>query len=366
MDRLLRMIDANANRAAEGLRTLEDLVRFSTGASGSLTRRLKALRHALRNAMATLDPLAMAAWRDAAGDPGAPGQGSEDAVTASAERGESRGGLESPTRRHALDIALAAGSRVGEALRALEEALRAIAPVVAGRVERLRFEAYELSAKVTLLCGSGSARQWRCCLLLTELLCRRPWREVLHAALRAGADCVQVREKSMADGALLERVREVVRAAQATGAAVIVNDRPDLAVASGCDGVHLGSDDLPIRDARRVVGRLLIGASTHDLDEAAHAVEAGADYCGVGAMFPTSTRPDRTPTGVPWLKAFLEHHPRVPHLAIGGITPARIAELAAAGCRGVAVSSAICAAEDPGEVTAHIVSALTAPLEVSR
>ncbi|MBM4112292.1 MAG: hypothetical protein FJ253_02785, partial [Phycisphaerae bacterium] len=84
----------------------------------------------------------------------------------------------------------------------------------------------------------------------------------------------------------------------------------------------------------------------------------GADYCGVGAMFTTSLKPDREPSGVAYLREFIAAHPRTPHLAIGGITPERVPALVDAGCRGVAVSAAICGAADPGETAARIVASL--------
>lgn len=217
--------------------------------------------------------------------------------------------------------------------------------------------------------GVSAARaQWRVCVLLTERLCARPWREVLAAALAGGADCIQVREKELATRALSARVREVIELARPAGAAVVVNDRLDVALACGADGVHLGQEDLSVRDARGVVGAsvadgrargaLLVGASTHSPDEARAAVEAGADVCGVGAMFATGTKPGIAPSGIPYLRAYLAAHGHVPHLAIGGITPANARELAAAGCRGVAVSGTVCGAEDPAAVVRALRSAL--------
>jgi thiamine-phosphate pyrophosphorylase len=204
--------------------------------------------------------------------------------------------------------------------------------------------------------------------LLTESLCRHPWKQVLAAAIDGGADMVQVREKAMEARDLLRRVREVIDLARPRGVRVIVNDRADLAMAASADGVHLGTADLPLMEARRLMGTgPLLGASTHDLGEAAAAVEAGADLCGVGAMFATGLKPDRVPSGPAYLRAFVDRFPRTPHLAIGGITPENVGHLAEAGARGVAVSSAICAAADPAAAAASlcralpVLSALTAP-----
>jgi thiamine-phosphate pyrophosphorylase len=206
----------------------------------------------------------------------------------------------------------------------------------------------------------AAPRQRRVCVLLTERLCALPWREALAAALAGGADCIQVREKEMEGGALADRVREVIALARPAGAAVVVNDRADVALACGADGVHVGQGDLSVADVRRIAGTALeVGVSTHSLAEARAAVEAGADSCGVGAMFATALKPGIVPGGTAYLREFLAAFPRVPHLAIGGITPANVAELAACGCRGVAVSGVVCGSRDP----ASVVRALRAAIE---
>jgi thiamine-phosphate pyrophosphorylase len=348
MPAVARILDANVNRAREALRVMEDAARFALD-DASLCARLKSLRHDLREALAGLAPGWLEANRDTAGDVG----------TSLATPAESdRAGL--------ADVAVAAGKRLGEALRVIEEVGKTIDPRLARRVEAVRYRFYDVESVLHLRLGGARARQWPVCVLLTESLCRRPWSEVLAAVVEAGADCVQIREKQMTAAPLVHRVRQVIDVARPAGATVIVNDRVDVAQAAGADGVHLGHEDLSITDARRAVGRtLLIGASTHDLDEARAAVEAGADYCGVGAMFSTTTRPGATPAGPSYLRAFLERFPATPHLAIGGITPDNIDRLVEAGVRGVAVSSAVCQAEDPGEVVRSLRHTLESAAEVS-
>ena len=197
------------------------------------------------------------------------------------------------------------------------------------------------------------------CVLLTETACARPWAETLRAVLAGGADCIQVREKSLGDRDLVARVRAAIEIARPAGAAVVVNDRVDLALAAGADGVHVGQGDLPPDEVRRLAGdRLVVGASTHSLAEARAAVAAGAHVCGVGAMFASPTKPDVPPSGPPYLRAYLAEFPHVPHLAIGGIDAARAAELSSLGCRGVAIGAAACAARDPAAAVHAIRSAL--------
>jgi thiamine-phosphate pyrophosphorylase len=353
----LRIIDANLNRAREGLRVMEDVARFHLNDS-ALCERIKVARHALQQCVeaAGWTEFELQSARDTPGDVG---------TTIKVDTELARSSIR--------DVAIAAGKRVGEALRSIEEAAK-----IQGRaggsagIEGLRYRVYDIEKAIVLAFGSAARAcpQWRLCVLITEAMCKRAWWEVATEAIAAGADCIQLREKTLTDRELLARARRLVEIASsgsvagASGsrASVIINDRPDIAVLSGADGVHLGQDDLSVADARRIDGeRLLIGVSTHSLDEARAAVDAGADVCGVGAMFLTATK-SRETSGEKYLRAYLadERLRRVPHLAIGGITPENVGELAAAGCRGVAVSSVVCGADSPGRVCERLLAAMGA------
>jgi thiamine-phosphate pyrophosphorylase len=165
----------------------------------------------------------------------------------------------------------------------------------------------------------------------------------LEAALAAGdVAALQIRFKPAADDAVLAAVEALAPVARAHGVAVILNDRPDLARRSGCDGVHIGQSDASLAEARRVMGPdAMIGVTCHDSRELAmDAAEAGADYVAFGAFFPTTTkaaahRPD------PEILTIWQETVEVPCVAIGGITPANAANLARAGADFVAVSSAV-------------------------
>lgn len=340
MNALHRIIDANTNRAREALRVMEDAARFGLDRA-DLTEALKRLRHDLRAALdqPSLDSGLLLASRDVDHD--------EGRTIKTASEG-SRSGL--------ADIAGAASARLTEALRSIEEAAKAL-EADAAPIERLRYAAYTLQQQLITALGTDRCPQWRLCVLITESLCRRPWPEVAKAAINGGADCLQLREKNLAGRELLARAARLVElvACQSPerkrGVSVIINDRADMALLSGADGVHLGQTDLPISETRRLAGfRLLIGASTANTDEALAAVHAGADYCGVGPMFPTSTKHKPSISGPEYLSRYLAHPvlSQRPHLAIGGITPDNIGLLRSAGCKGVAVSSAVCGADDPG------------------
>ncbi|MEQ8770902.1 MAG: thiamine phosphate synthase [Phycisphaerales bacterium] len=344
MDALARIIDANANRCREGLRVLEDAARFGLN-DQDLCARVKSVRHGVRDALAGLGvpESHLLGARDSAGDVGT-------RVSTDAER----------TRRDLADIAAAGAKRAGEALRVLEETAKA-SGADGSAFESLRYLVYDAERDVV---GALRARpgQWALCVIVSTDLCagRDPaW--VAEQAIEGGADCIQVREKTMDARGVVDVARSVVGVCRPRGVPVIVNDRADVATASGADGVHVGQADLRVADARRVLGpAAIVGVSTTGMDQALAAADAGASYCGCGAMFETSTKARPNVVGPEYLRAYLadERTSAIPHLAIGGITPANAGELAAAGCRGVAVSSAACGADDPAEACRAIASAL--------
>jgi thiamine-phosphate pyrophosphorylase len=346
MDPLPRLLDANRNRAMEALRTLEDIGRFVIEDS-ALAAGVKGLRHDLLAALRLLPAAWLASNRSAAADVGRTNE------TVSEYQ---RSGLG--------DVAAAAASRLAESLRVIEEASKVIDPTIARSVERLRYRSYDLGAAIVRR-SPGHTRQWRVCLLLTERLCRRPWDHVVRAALDAGVDAIQVREKELEGRLFAERVASVVELSRPAGVTVIVNDRPDIALITGADGVHLGQSDLSPSQVHQLCGRrLIVGMSTHNEHEAERAMSEGADYCGVGPMFETAVKPNLLPSatcgGERWLRSYIERYSRVPHLAIGGITTANVELLVDAGCRGVAVSTSICGAERPDLVARAFVAAFEA------
>ncbi len=336
----LRILDANANRAREALRVMEDYARFIVD-DADLSARLKSLRHDLRAALDRLGPGVLEANRDVEGDVGA-------TIKTGAEA----------RRESVAAVVLAAGKRLGESLRSLEEYLKTIDAGAAAAVEALRYRAYDAEQRLERRLGTAIAPQWRVCVLLTESLCRRPWLEVLDAALEGGADCIQLREKELEDGKLLGRATVVVERCRAAGVASVINDRADVALLVGADGVHLGQSDLPVGHVRRFAGRrLLIGVSTASLAQAEAAAKGGADYCGVGPMFPTATKDKPRLAGPEYLRQYVANVP-LPHLAIGGITDRNVGELLEAGAAGVAVSSYVCGSDDPAAAVRRLREAM--------
>ncbi len=169
---------------------------------------------------------------------------------------------------------------------------------------------------------------------------------VLEETLAAGVRLVQMREKELKGRALYELAREFRQRTAAVGALLIIDDRVDIALASGADGVHLGQDDLPVSAARLMAPELIIGASTHSLEEALAAEKAGASYVNIGPIFATQTKPAATPLG-PEALGRIAPHLRIPWTTMGGINLANIGQVVARGARHPAVMSAVTAAPDP-------------------
>ena len=343
MQPLMRVIDANANRAREGLRVLEDAARFCLE-DVQLTTQAKTLRHRVTEVVRLLGPSNLLDSRDTPGDVG----------TAVATESES-------TRHGHRSVVAASGKRVGEALRSIEEAAKVTRPGLAPELERIRYAVYELEQSVLLGLTGTIPADWSVCLLLTESACRKPWEHVIAGAIEGGVDCIQVREKSMSMKQLAERTTAVIDIARPAGVEVIVNDHVDVAIATGADGVHLGQDDLSPASARSICGHsLLIGSSTHSLEEAADAVGQDVDYIGVGCMFSSRLKPGLQASSTPLLEELVRAHPDLPHLAIGGICRDNIEEVINAGGRAVAVCHGICDAEDPAGAAAHLSEAIHA------
>lgn len=183
----------------------------------------------------------------------------------------------------------------------------------------------------------------------------QPLARQVEAALQNGATCLQLREKALDPAAFLEEARQMALLCGRYGVPLIINDNVEVALACGAAGVHLGQQDMPIAQARRMAGPdLILGASAHTVQEALEAQAAGADYLGVGAVFSTSTKADASPLPLTTLREICAAV-SIPVVAIGGITETNLLQLTGCGAAGVAVVSAIFGAPDPGAATARLV-----------
>lgn len=183
----------------------------------------------------------------------------------------------------------------------------------------------------------------------------RPTAEIVRQAVQGGVTCVQLREKSCGTREFLEEARAVKAVLAGTGVPLIINDRLDVALASGADGVHLGQRDMPLAEARRLApSGWIIGVSAESVADAVQAEREGADYVGASPVFATPTKTDTAPPlGLDGLRALCAAV-RIPVVAIGGLHAGNAHDVVCAGAAGLAVVSAIVAAESPHAAAAEL------------
>ncbi|GAB1409836.1 thiamine phosphate synthase [Desulfovibrionales bacterium] len=190
--------------------------------------------------------------------------------------------------------------------------------------------------------------------------------DIVAAAVAGGVTCVQVREKNISTREFLDEARSVQHILRGRGIPLIVNDRVDVALAIGAEGVHLGQSDMPVPEARKLLGsKALIGISVESLDDALRAEAQGADYLGISPVFGTLTKTDTAPPlgldGIARIRA----HVSIPLVGIGGIHMGNAAQVLRAGCQGIAVVAAIVAALDPQGAAAELKNIITTLQEES-
>lgn len=337
----LRTIDAAANRLREGLRVVEDYLRFSLD-DAHLTALLKQTRHSLTEGLKLIGQDSLIACRDTLQDVGT-------SISTTSE-------FERQSADHLLRANL---KRVQEAARTLEEFGKLISAEAAALFKQMRYSLYTLEKSVvTAVASQQRLEDCQLYLLATEALCHHGSGPAIREALAAGVGIVQIREKEMSDRRLLEHGKHVREWTRATGAILIMNDRPDLALAIDADGVHVGQDELPVREVRKIIGpKKLIGVSTHTIEQARQAVLDGADYLGVGPTFPTTTKnfKEEEYAGLNFVKQVAAEI-SLPWFAIGGINEDNLDQVIQAGAKRVAVSSSICSHPEPGQITGEILS----------
>lgn len=342
---ILRIIDANCNRAAEGLRVIEEYARFVRNHAGQ-SGQSKALRHALEQALhdarITL-PLRLVS-RDTSGD-----VGTSHAVQSTEHR------------QRAIDVAHANARRVAEALRAIEEYAKPTSPQLSEKMAKIRYQLYELEKSLIRSANDRLARV-RLCVLITESIAGPDWLARAESALRGGAEMLQLREKDLSSRELLERAKRLRDLCDRYDALLIVNDRPDIARLARADGVHVGQSDLSPADARRVLDdsldqNAIVGVSTHSVEQAMKAQADGADYLGIGPMFPSRTKPRDFVAGAE-VGMRVQSAVDIPVLAIGGIDETNLPTLTAAGIRRIAVTASVIAQADPERAAAQLLEPL--------
>ncbi|MBI81620.1 MAG: thiamine phosphate synthase [Planctomycetaceae bacterium] len=328
--RVLRIVDANANRSLEGLRVIEEYLRFVLD-DPHLTECCKQLRHNLADRLSVIPASQRFMARDIAGDVG------REITT---EQEQKRPLTES--------VLVASFQRVKQGLRCLEEYLKTLNAPNTPQLESLRYEVYELEKSVGITFHSQQRlSDARLYVLMDGGDNEQQLISLTQRLISADVDMIQLRDKRLEDGPLLERARLIRNLTAGSSTLFFVNDRPDIARLSGADGVHLGQSDMCLHDARKIVGTEgLIGISTHSLEQALQAVGDGANYVGVGPIFPSTTKNFDTFPGLELLNS-VALQISLPVFAIGGIDQHNLPQVLGTGCSRVAVSGAVLQADDP-------------------
>lgn len=333
-----RILDANINRSAEGLRVLEDIARFRFD-NQMLSAALRSLRHQVRALF----------------------KGTENQLLSSRNSSTDVGvmtSLESKTddRMNLKDTVLSNFKRVQEAFRTLEEILKTTGQYSAGKkMEALRFDIYSLEPQFLNLfkprfpAGIYGILGEKFSQGLTNV-------QVAQQMVDAGIDILQYREKAK-DKSLRQiyteclEIREITRKANVP---FIINDFVDIALMVGADGVHQGQDDLPVTQVRKIAPNMMIGCSTHSPEQAQKAIADGADYIGVGPIFTTQTKEDVCDAvGFEYLDDVVKNHD-IPFVAIGGIKLHNLRDVLSRGAKTVCLVTEIIGAQDIGKVIKDI------------
>ncbi|MBN2580649.1 MAG: thiamine phosphate synthase [Pirellulales bacterium] len=363
---LLRLLDAAANRAREGIRVVEDFVRFVLD-DRHLTEQCKQFRHDLTAALQCFPQFDFLSARETQADVGT-------ALTTDAEA----------TRHDFSHLLTANFSRLQESLRSLEEfsklpgspdssAIGAAQPqedrpgataglsssaAFSATVKQLRYRSYTLQRAVEITYRSlERLAASQLYVLLDGRSSTEAFQQLAEQLITAGVHVLQLRDKTLNDKELLERAKLLRRLTAGTPTLFIMNDRPDLAALSQADGVHVGQEELSVKDARSIVGpAALIGVSTHSIAQARQAVLDGANYIGVGPTFPSGTKTFDQFPGLELLRA-VAGEIRLPAFAIGGITLENLPTVLETGVSRVAVREALVNAPDPAAAAREFLAA---------
>jgi len=333
-----RIIDANFNRAREAVRVIEDYCRFALNCD-SLSHRSRQLRHNLCATISELDAERLIASRDTVHDVGV-----GSAVDNQMQR----------TKLH--DCFTAAAKRLPEALRTIAEVAQTINPAIALKIENLRYIAYTLEKDIIVL--ASTVEKFKRVKLYVIITCDSDSSEpkvlqLTTSCATSGADCIQLRVKNAEDNKFFGIAEEFAKICRRENVISIINDRADIAIAVGANGVHLGQADLPIGKVRALeITPLIIGKTTHSPQQIQAACGEMPTYVSIGPVFATTTKPELLPLGLDYVTMSVKtlESSGVGHVAIGGINLKNIESVLRAGAERIAVCSAVTESPDPAEM----------------
>ncbi len=325
-----RMLDASLNRAAEGLRVLEDIARFHFD-NRLISSKLRDIRHAVREKSKGMDKVLMAS-RNAEEDVG---------IATSFDQA-------TDVRIHLKDTSLSNFKRVQESLRSIEEILKTTGDYEGGKkIELLRFTIYSIEPEF-IGQFTPTLPQGVYGILGEKYSLGRSNVEVAKLMVEGGIDVLQYREK-LTTKSLQEiylECREIRKITADAGIPFIINDFAEIALMVNADGIHQGQDDLPIKELRKIAPLMMLGCSTHSPEQARKAIGDGADYIGVGPLYTTTTKDDVCDAvGLEYLEYVVQNHD-IPFVAIGGIKQHNLEDVVRRGAKTVCLVTEIIGAED--------------------
>lgn len=331
---LYRILDANLDRTREGLRILEDWCRFGLNNS-QFTEEFKYMRQEL----AHWHRPEFRSARNTPEDPGTALTHPQEAV-----------------RNDISQVLQANFCRVQEALRVLEEYGKVYEAAMGESFKQMRYRIYTIESE--LLAHDRRQKLNQATLYLVTSPANNLF-NVVEAALEGGLQILQYRDKESEDTLRLQTGLKLKALCHRYGALFLMNDRVDLALAVGADGVHLGQQDIPISLARQILGpNAIIGRSTTNPDEMARALSEGADYIGVGPVYETPTKPGKAAAGLEYVQ-YAAQNATAPWFAIGSINADNLGEVMGAGARRVAVVRSVMQADQPTLITQFMLAQLT-------
>jgi thiamine-phosphate pyrophosphorylase len=333
-NRIRRIVDVNLNRACEGLRVLEDIARFFCN-DIELTGKIKENRHALRRLFAS-EITGSTRARDIGSDVGrAPSVMEED-------------------REDMLALVARNAKRVQEALRSLEEISKLGERQRARRIKEMRFSIYGVEQALQEILSQGKGLKGRGVYVVLPDTTERKIMRLVRQLTGAPIAAIQLRCKQFSDGRLLALAKRIRTVTGKYSIPFIVNDRIDIALAAGADGVHLGQNDMPLSEVRKITDfSFTVGVSTHSISEALRAESEGADYVAFGSIFPTKSKEHAVIQGTVKLNR-LTKRIAIPVVAIGGISDKNAMKVASAGAQFAAVLSYLSEAPDPAKAAQRL------------
>ncbi|MBN2403936.1 MAG: thiamine phosphate synthase [Spirochaetes bacterium] len=314
-------IDANINRALEGMRVCEDILRFVIR-NAALSAKLKETRHEFAEAVKRYSQIDLLYGRDVESD-------SQKFYDAKSEK----------NRDSLIDLAKSNSHRAMESMRTIEEFYKFLHPGIdENPFQKIRFMLYALEKEmISILLRQDKHRRFNKSLyaiLDSSYVRNDEYAKMAERLIKGGASVIQLRMKNYSTGKVLERAKEVSHVCRENDVLFIVNDYPDITILSGADGVHLGQEDLPVMEARRILPPdKIIGVSTHSMEQAMSALQYEPDYIALGPIFETGTKNNILLDGIgeDVLKELIKIT-EIPIVAIGGLCPEKMAGFKDLGC----------------------------------